>query len=57
MTRNRHLAEVECCRSTLFFAGFNRLFERLSSGYAALTRRLLRVSVADAGRSMAGSSG
>jgi hydrophobic/amphiphilic exporter-1 (mainly G- bacteria), HAE1 family len=27
-----------------FFAGFNRLFERLSSGYAGLTRRVLRVS-------------
>jgi hydrophobe/amphiphile efflux-1 (HAE1) family protein len=27
-----------------FFAGFNRLFERLSLGYAELTRRLLRVS-------------
>jgi hydrophobe/amphiphile efflux-1 (HAE1) family protein len=27
-----------------FFAGFNRLFERLSSGYAALTRRVLRIS-------------
>ena len=30
---------------TLFFAGFNKVFERLSSGYALLTRRLLRVSV------------
>src|SRR4051812_29313182 len=30
---------------TLFFAGFNKVFERLSSGYAFLTRRLLRVSV------------
>jgi HAE1 family hydrophobic/amphiphilic exporter-1 len=28
-----------------FFAGFNRLFERMSSGYAGLTRRVLRVSV------------
>jgi HAE1 family hydrophobic/amphiphilic exporter-1 len=28
----------------LFFAGFNRLFEKLSSGYAGLTRRALRVS-------------
>jgi hydrophobic/amphiphilic exporter-1 (mainly G- bacteria), HAE1 family len=28
----------------VFFAGFNRLFERMSSGYAALTRRVLRVS-------------
>ncbi len=28
----------------IFFAGFNKLFERLSSGYAGLTRRLLRVS-------------
>jgi hydrophobe/amphiphile efflux-1 (HAE1) family protein len=27
-----------------FFAGFNRLFERLSSGYAGLTRRVLRIS-------------
>ncbi|HEY4407881.1 MAG TPA: multidrug efflux RND transporter permease subunit [Xanthobacteraceae bacterium] len=27
-----------------FFAGFNRLFERLSTGYAGLTRRLLRVA-------------
>jgi hydrophobe/amphiphile efflux-1 (HAE1) family protein len=29
---------------TAFFAGFNKLFERLSLGYGALTRRLLRVS-------------
>jgi hydrophobe/amphiphile efflux-1 (HAE1) family protein len=28
-----------------FFAGFNHLFERLSAGYAGLTRRLLRLSV------------
>ena len=28
----------------LFFAGFNKGFEKLSSGYAALTRRVLRVS-------------
>ena len=28
-----------------FFAAFNKLFERLSSGYAGLTRRVLRVSV------------
>src|SRR3954453_11369652 len=28
----------------LFFAGFNRAFEKLSSGYAELTRRVLRVS-------------
>jgi HAE1 family hydrophobic/amphiphilic exporter-1 len=28
----------------LFFAGFNRMFEKLSSGYAGLTRRALRVS-------------
>ena len=28
----------------IFFAGFNRAFERLSLGYAGLTRRLLRVS-------------
>src|SRR5262245_12119936 len=28
-----------------FFNGFNRLFEKLSAGYAALTRRLLRISV------------
>ncbi len=27
-----------------FFAGFNRLFERLSMGYGGLTRRLLRIS-------------
>ena len=27
-----------------FFAGFNHLFERLSAGYAGLTRRLLRVA-------------
>jgi len=27
-----------------FFAGFNRLFERMSRGYAGLTRRVLRVS-------------
>ena len=27
-----------------FFSGFNRGFERLSSGYAGLTRRLLRIS-------------
>ena len=30
---------------TLFFAGFNKLFERLSAGYAALTQRMIRVSV------------
>src|SRR5205807_396025 len=30
---------------TLFFAGFNRLFDRLATGYAALTRRVLRISV------------
>ncbi len=28
-----------------FFAAFNKLFERLSSGYAGLTRRVLRISV------------
>jgi multidrug efflux pump len=28
----------------LFFAGFNKMFEKLSSGYAGLTRRVLRVS-------------
>ena len=28
----------------LFFAGFNRMFDRLSAGYAAAVRRLLRVS-------------
>jgi hydrophobe/amphiphile efflux-1 (HAE1) family protein len=28
----------------LFFSGFNRLFERLSNGYAAITRRVLRIS-------------
>ena len=28
----------------LFFSGFNRMFEKLSSGYAGLTRRALRVS-------------
>jgi hydrophobe/amphiphile efflux-1 (HAE1) family protein len=27
-----------------FFAGFNAVFERLSAGYAALTRRVLRIS-------------
>jgi len=27
-----------------FFAGFNALFEKLSSGYAGLTRRVLRIS-------------
>jgi HAE1 family hydrophobic/amphiphilic exporter-1 len=27
-----------------FFSGFNRLFDKLASGYAGLTRRLLRVS-------------
>src|SRR5258707_1211836 len=27
-----------------FFAGFNRLFDKLSSGYAGLTRRVLRIS-------------
>src|SRR5262249_54872171 len=30
---------------TMFFAGFNKAFDRLSSGYAFLTRRMLRVSV------------
>src|SRR5207249_8261242 len=30
---------------TMFFAGFNRVFDRLSSGYALLTRRVLRISV------------
>ena len=29
----------------VFFSGFNALFQRLSLGYAALTRRVLRVSV------------
>jgi hydrophobe/amphiphile efflux-1 (HAE1) family protein len=28
----------------VFFSGFNRMFEKLSSGYGALTRRVLRVS-------------
>ncbi|HZO46534.1 MAG TPA: multidrug efflux RND transporter permease subunit [Xanthobacteraceae bacterium] len=28
----------------LFFAGFNRMFDRLALGYAGLTRRVLRVS-------------
>jgi hydrophobe/amphiphile efflux-1 (HAE1) family protein len=28
----------------MFFAGFNKLFDKLSSGYGGLTRRLLRVS-------------
>ena len=37
-----------------FFDGFNRLFDRLGAGYGALTRRLVRLSVRDAGRSMAG---
>jgi HAE1 family hydrophobic/amphiphilic exporter-1 len=30
---------------TMFFAGFNKVFERLSSGYALLTRRVLRISI------------
>jgi hydrophobe/amphiphile efflux-1 (HAE1) family protein len=30
---------------TMFFAGFNKVFDRLSSGYALLTRRVLRVAV------------
>jgi len=30
---------------TLFFRGFNRAFDALSRGYAALTRRLIRVAV------------
>src|SRR5215813_11299420 len=30
---------------TMFFAGFNKAFDRLSSGYALLTRRVLRISV------------
>ena len=29
----------------MFFSGFNKMFGNLSSGYAALTRRVLRVSV------------
>jgi multidrug efflux pump len=29
----------------LFFSGFNRVFDKLSLGYAGLTRRVLRVSV------------
>src|SRR5438105_2581896 len=29
----------------VFFAGFNKLFERLAAGYAALTQRLIRISV------------
>jgi hydrophobe/amphiphile efflux-1 (HAE1) family protein len=29
---------------TAFFDGFNRVFDRLSSGYGALTRRLLRIA-------------
>src|SRR5205823_8233857 len=28
----------------VFFSGFNRMFEKLSSAYAGLTRRLLRIS-------------
>ena len=28
----------------VFFSGFNKMFEKLSSGYAGLTRRVLRVS-------------
>ena len=31
--------------ANIFFAGFNKLFERLSLGYGGLTRRVLRVSV------------
>src|SRR5258705_188616 len=30
--------------TNMFFAGFNKLFERLSLGYGGLTRRVLRVS-------------
>ena len=30
--------------ANMFFAGFNKLFERLSLGYGGLTRRVLRVS-------------
>ncbi len=30
--------------TNIFFAGFNKLFERLSLGYSGLTRRVLRVS-------------
>ncbi len=40
----------------LFFAGFNKGFEKLSSGYAGLTRRVLRVS-GSCWCSMADSSG
>src|SRR5215468_7733480 len=29
----------------MFFAGFNKVFDRLSSGYALLTRRVLRIAV------------
>lgn len=29
----------------MFFSGFNKIFGKLSSGYAALTRRVLRISV------------
>src|SRR5258706_11208620 len=30
--------------TNIFFAGFNKLFERLALGYSGLTRRALRVS-------------
>jgi hydrophobe/amphiphile efflux-1 (HAE1) family protein len=39
------IARVLAAPFNAFFAGFNAVFERLSAGYAALTRRVLRVSV------------
>jgi HAE1 family hydrophobic/amphiphilic exporter-1 len=39
------IAKILATPFNLFFAGFNVVFERLSAGYAALTRRVLRVSV------------
>jgi hydrophobe/amphiphile efflux-1 (HAE1) family protein len=38
------LARILALPFDIFFAGFNKLFERLSAGYSALTRRVLRVS-------------
>ena len=44
--RSRRAAarSCSCGRSRAFFRGFNRGFDRLSLGYGALTRRLLRVA-------------
>ena len=41
-------------RSRAFFDGFNRGFDRLSLGYGALTRRLLRVAARRCSSSMPG---